>query len=113
VHKPGSKQIINNSVRSKDLHNHGIHAIDLQKTARGPAIAGVEVRSNGVIVNWFNRAGGKPSISEHLNNSGEYTITFPGVKTLRTLVSLASGGGRATRGPLAGLGANSLFVRKF
>jgi hypothetical protein len=47
-------------------------------SAAGVALAGVTVSSAGTVLSWFNRLGGKPSVS-HTAASGLYDITLPGI----------------------------------
>jgi hypothetical protein len=115
----GSRQIANNSVRSKDIRNNDVRSRDLRTgevrtsdiatKARGVAIAGADVGSNGSVVKWFNREGGKPTV-EHLTGSGEYTVSFPGIQTERALISLSSGTGFVSGGSTGGPGSNLVFV---
>jgi len=58
----------------------------------GVPIAGMNIDSNGTVRQFFNRVGGAPTVS-HTANSGNYTITIPGLqgKVLNSAsVSLAS-----------------------
>lgn len=115
----GTKQIVNNSVRTKDIRNNdvrsrdirtgGVRTSDIATKARGLAIAGADVGSNGTVVKWFNRAGGKPTV-DHLTGSGEYTVSFPGIETEKALISLSSGTGFVSGGSTGGPGSNLVFV---
>ena len=58
----------------------------------GVPIAGMNIASNGTVRQFFNRVGGAPTVS-HTANSGNYSITIPGLqgKVLNSAsVSLAS-----------------------
>ena len=119
----GSRQIVNNSVRSKDIGNNdvrskdiragGVATSDLAAKARGVAIAGADISLDGTVVKWFNRAGGKPTVDDHTSGSGEYTLGFPGVVTANTLVSVSSGTGQVEGGSTGGPGSHQVFVGGF
>jgi hypothetical protein len=48
----------------------------LSATGRGPAVAGVRLAADGMVVSWFNRRGGEPTVTHGV--SGVYAVTFPG-----------------------------------
>jgi hypothetical protein len=48
----------------------------LSPDGRGPAVAGVRFAADGTVLTWFNRRGGKPTLSEA--GAGFYEVNFPG-----------------------------------
>jgi len=49
----------------------------LKSDARGVAVAGATIDSNGTVRSWFNRAGGAPTVED--TGSGDYMVSFPGL----------------------------------
>ncbi len=50
----------------------------LPESTPGVPLAGARVSSSGVVVKWFNRYGGEPTVA-HLS-TGVYVLTFPGLE---------------------------------
>jgi hypothetical protein len=49
----------------------------LKSNARGVAVAGATIASDGTVRSWFNRAGGAPTVQD--TGTGDYMVTFPGI----------------------------------
>jgi hypothetical protein len=66
----------------------------LSPEGRGPAVAGVLIREDGAVMNWFNRRGGKPTATSP--EAGTYVLTFPGSPSIdieNTIPLVTLGGG--------------------
>jgi cytoskeletal protein RodZ len=50
----------------------------LRTSSRGVALAGARVTGTGTVLSFFNRSGGAPTVT-HTANSGDYTLSFPGI----------------------------------
>lgn len=73
----------------------------LPSSTAGVPVAGASVSASGSVRAWFNRAGGKPTVSK--TGTGVYTLTFPGLEgqayfdTSLALVSLRTDSGEIER----------------
>lgn len=84
------------AVTSEKIADGAIATEKLAGEARGVALGGVRVDSNGALLTWFNRRGGQPVVDH--GRTGEYVVQFPGfseydTSTAITVATIESGPG--------------------
>lgn len=63
---------------AETVKNGAVGTNQIALNAQGVAVAGVQFRAAGTLVNYFNRAGGAPTVTN--TAAGSYEIAFPGLE---------------------------------